>query len=73
MVGMSGGKSVLVGMSGGIDSTAVCNMLMEQGCRVVGLTFITSAYGEEAAQKAVALATQLGIEHYVTDIRDEFR
>ena len=70
---MSGGKSVLVGMSGGIDSTAVCNMLMEQGCRVVGLTFITSAYGEEAAQKAVALATQLGIEHYVTDIRDEFR
>ena len=38
---MSAEKSVLVGMSGGIDSTAVCHIFLSQGYRVVGLTFIT--------------------------------
>ena len=31
-------KTVLVGMSGGIDSSAVCLMLLAQGYKVVGLT-----------------------------------
>ena len=31
-------KRVLVGMSGGIDSTATCLMLKEQGYVIVGLT-----------------------------------
>ena len=31
-------KRVLVGMSGGIDSTATCLMLKEQGYEVIGLT-----------------------------------
>ena len=31
-------KRVLVGMSGGIDSTATCLMLQEQGYEVIGLT-----------------------------------
>ena len=66
-------KSVLVGMSGGIDSTAVCCMLLEQGYRVVGLTLITSDSGEEAARAAVELAAGLGIEHHVADIRENFR
>lgn len=66
-------RSVLVGMSGGIDSTAVCCMLLEQGYRVVGLTFITSDSGEEAARAAVELASGLGIEHHVVDIRESFR
>ena len=36
---MSGSnKKVLVGMSGGIDSTATCLMLREQGYDIVGLT-----------------------------------
>ena len=32
------GKRVLVGMSGGIDSTATCLMLREQGYEIIGLT-----------------------------------
>ena len=31
-------KRVLVGMSGGIDSTATCLMLQEQGYEIIGLT-----------------------------------
>ena len=70
---MSAEKSVLVGMSGGIDSTAVCHMLLSQGYRVVGLTFITCSSGESAAQSAKELADRFGIEHYIVDVCDEFR
>lgn len=65
--------SVLVGMSGGIDSTAVCRMLIEQGYRVVGLTFVTCDASLAAAEAAASLAKRLGIEHYVDDVREEFR
>ena len=66
-------KSVLVGMSGGIDSTAVCHMLLSQGYKVKGLTFITCDSGGSAAQSAKELAARLGIEHYVADVRSDFR
>lgn len=66
-------KSVLVGMSGGIDSTAVCSLLLEQGYRVSGLTLVTCDASLKAADDAAMLAKKLGIEHYVADIRAEFR
>ena len=66
-------KSVLVGMSGGIDSTAVCSMLLEQGYKVMGLTLITSDTGLRAAKDAAELAARLGIPHHTADVRDEFR
>ncbi len=66
-------KSVLVGMSGGIDSTAVCSMLLSQGYRVEGLTFVTCRQGLRAASDAAALAARLGIPHHVADVRGEFR
>ena len=66
-------KSVLVGMSGGIDSTAVCSMLLEQGYRVEGLTFVTCDSGLRAAEDAAALAARLGIPHHIADVRSEFR
>lgn len=65
--------SILVGMSGGIDSTAVCRILLEQGCRVVGLTIVTCDASLTAADEAAALAARFGIEHHVADVRDEFR
>lgn len=67
------GKSVLVGMSGGIDSTAVCRMLLDDGYRVVGLTFVTCDASLSAADDAACLAKELGIEHHVADIREDFR
>ena len=38
---MTKDKRVLVGMSGGIDSSAACIMLQEQGYEVVGVTMRT--------------------------------
>ncbi len=66
-------KSVLVGMSGGIDSTAVCRLLLEQGYKVVGLTFITCDASVASTKAAASLAQRLGIEHHVADVREEFR
>ena len=57
-------KRVLVGMSGGIDSTATCLMLKEQGYEVIGLTMWV--WGEEPLE-ARQLAQNMGIEHYVAD------
>lgn len=64
------GKRVLVGMSGGIDSTATCLMLKEQGCEIVGLTMWV--WGDEPVE-ARRLARSMGIEHHVADEREAFR
>lgn len=76
-------ERVLVGMSGGVDSTATCLMLLEQGYDVVGVTMRTwdnpasfSTPGQvepDYIVEARALATRLGIEHHVADEREDFR
>lgn len=76
-------KRVLVGMSGGIDSSATCIMLQEQGYEVVGVTMRTwdvpshfstpSQTQPDEVLEAQALASRLGIEHHVADVREEFR
>lgn len=63
-------KRVLVGMSGGIDSTATCLMLQEQGYEIVGVTM--RVWGDEP-QDARELAGRMGIEHYVADERIPFK
>ena len=63
-------KRVLVGMSGGIDSTATCLMLQEQGYEIVGVTM--RVWGDEP-QDARELAERMGIEHYVADERIPFK
>ena len=76
-------KRVLVGMSGGIDSSATCIMLQEQGYEVVGVTMRTWDVASQFATpsqeepnfilEARALAGSLGIEHHVADVREEFK
>ncbi|MCD8182510.1 MAG: tRNA 2-thiouridine(34) synthase MnmA [Bacteroides sp.] len=63
-------KRVLVGMSGGIDSTATCLMLREQGYEIVGLTMWV--WGDEP-EEARRLADSMGIEHYIADERESFK
>ena len=74
-------KRILIGMSGGIDSTAACLMLQEQGYEVVGLTMrvfdIASQLDTEGTphfiREAREVASRLGIEHHVADVREGFR
>lgn len=63
-------KRVLVGMSGGIDSTATCLMLKEQGYEIVGLTMWV--WGDEPVE-ARQLAESMGIEYHLADEREDFR
>ena len=73
-------KSVIVGMSGGVDSSASAALLKRQGYRVVGVT-MKLWNGEQAEvgccsfsaiDDAKKVADKLGIEHYVLDCQKEF-
>ena len=66
-------ERVLLGMSGGVDSTAACKILQSQGYEVVGLTLLTCERSIPACEEAAALAARFGIEHHIADIRDEFQ
>lgn len=73
-------KSVIVGMSGGVDSSASAALLKRQGYRVVGVT-MKLWNGEQAdggccsfsaIDDAKKVADTLGIEHYVLNYEKEF-
>jgi len=66
-------ERVLLGMSGGVDSTAACKMLLSRGYDVVGATLLTCDLSLAAAEEAAALAARFAIEHHVVDVRDRFK
>ena len=80
-------KRVLIGMSGGIDSTVAAILLLEQGYELVGATFRTfdppraedgiknekGCCSEDSITEAQQMAATLGIEHHVLDFRETFR
>ncbi len=69
-------KKVMVGMSGGVDSSAAALILLEQGYDVYGATMRLSPdddFDTSAEEDAKKVCDQLGIKHYVFDMREEFR
>jgi len=73
---------VLVGMSGGVDSSIAVHLLKQQGFEVEGLSFVlwdarnrsgpTACCSMEAINSASATAEKLGIRHTALDVRGEF-
>ena len=76
---------VLIGRSGGIDSTVAAILLQEQGYELVGATFRTfdivkdanlsntkGCCSEDSITEAKKMAQLLGIEHHVLDFRETF-
>ena len=77
---------VLLGMSGGIDSTVSAMLLLEQGYEVVGVTFRTYDSMKESCiakekgcctiesiMEAKHNAEKMGFEHHIVDFRETFK
>jgi tRNA-specific 2-thiouridylase len=73
-------KRILVGMSGGVDSSVAAFLLKEQGYEVIGVTLNLwsyedrqEPYNECCSLEVRTVAQQLGIEHHFIDAGREFK
>jgi tRNA-uridine 2-sulfurtransferase len=73
---MSSLEKVVVGLSGGVDSSVTAALLVQQGYQVAGLTlWLLNGKGSccsDGMKDAAKLCDQLNIPHYVVDVRQEF-
>lgn len=79
-------STIVVGMSGGVDSSVAAALLLEQGHNVIGVTMKTYSFDEvggnvgnetsccglDAFNDARIVAVKLGIPHYVVDFTKQF-
>ena len=75
---MSVPERIVVGMSGGVDSSVAAALLVEQGYEVVGVTMRLAGSASRCcslddADDARRVAERLGIRFYVADYAERFR
>ena len=69
-------KKIIVGLSGGVDSSVTAYLLKEQGYDVIGVTMVNfrdGNAGEKIAGDARNVADFLGIPHHVVDFCSQFK
>lgn len=70
-------KRVLIGMSGGVDSSVAALLLQKQGYEVIGTTLElftgSSCCNSETYIDAKNVCNSLGIPHFIFNYKDEFR
>ena len=76
-------KRVLLGMSGGVDSSVAAIVLLEQGYEVIGATMKlwepenegeeSKCCGNDNILDAKRVCDKLGIPHYTLNFKEEFK
>ena len=75
------GQKIMVGMSGGVDSSVAACLLLRQGYDVTGVTFKlwddpagdSGCCSADDVRDAAFVCEQLGIPHYVINYKELFR
>ena len=64
-------KKVVIGMSGGVDSSVAAILLQKQGYEVIGVTFVCT--DDFDTSDATKVCKKLGIELHIIDYREIFK
>ncbi len=69
-----GNKTVVVAMSGGVDSSVTALLLQQQGYEVVGLTgkMVNTDAADLVVENAKKVCEKLGIKHFICDVTEKF-